>query len=144
MTTTSETRIESARKRPGMYVGDTTDGSGATHLVFEVLGNAFDQYLAGRCSRVEIVVDADGTITVTDDGPGLPVDGDETRPPLEQILTTMSDRPTVDGHKPHVHLWPNGVGLFVVNALSDRFEMVSARDGVEARTRTRAANAWSR
>jgi DNA gyrase/topoisomerase IV subunit B len=92
MTTTSETRIESARKRPGMYVGDTTDGSGATHLVFEVLGNAFDQYLAGRCSRVEIVVDADGTVMVTDDGPGLSVDGDETRPPLQQILTARRCR----------------------------------------------------
>jgi DNA gyrase subunit B len=132
VTSTPMTAIDCVRKRPGMYVGDT-DGSGAMHLVLEVVANAFDQYLVGRCSRIDVEIAADRTVTVTDDGPGMPVDGDATRPPLEHVLTTLSHRPTVDGHKPHVHLWVGGVGLFAVNALSERFEMITARDGVEAR-----------
>lgn len=121
--------IENIRKRPGMYVGDTVDGSGLSHLVFDVIANAYDQYLAGRCSSIALTLAADGTITVEDDGPGLPVDG-----ALAALLTQLSTRATVDGHRPHVHLGLGGIGLCVVNALSERFEVATIRDGTLART----------
>jgi DNA gyrase subunit B len=124
--------VSLVRKRPGMYVGDTEDGSGILHMLLEVLANSFDQHLAGRCSRASIEIAGDGTITVEDDGPGLSVEGGDGRPPLHQILTLMSGLPTVDGHRPHVHLGLGGLGLFMVNALSDRFELRSVRSGVLA------------
>jgi len=112
-----------------MFVGDTEDGSGVLHMVLEVLANSYDQHLAGRCSQVSIEIAADGTITVTDNGPGLAADGGDGLPPLHEMLTCLSDRATVDGHRPHVHLGLGGLGLFVVNALSERFELRSVRQG---------------
>jgi DNA gyrase subunit B len=99
-------------------------------MLLEVLANSYDQYLAGRCSRVSIEIAANGTITIEDDGPGIGADG-VARLPLEQLLGHKSDRPTVDGHRPHAHLGLGGMGLFVVNALSDPFELRSVRDGSE-------------
>lgn len=115
-----------------MYIGGA-DGDGQMHLVLEVLANAHDQYLAGRCSSVRIDVDADGAVCITDDGPGMPLDATGAWPGLHSLLTTMSDQPTVDGHRPHAHLGMGGIGLFVVNALSERFEISTIRDGTESR-----------
>jgi DNA gyrase subunit B len=129
-----ETEIAAARKRPGMYIGDADSGDGALNMVLEVIANACDQHFAGRCSMIEIDVAANGTITVADDGPGMPVHGGNGLPPIDVLLTRHSHRPTIDGHRPHVHLGPGGLGLFVVNALSERFELATIRDGIAAKT----------
>jgi DNA gyrase subunit B len=115
-----------------MWVGDTTDGTGQVQMVLEVLANSYDQYLHGRCRSVDIRIAADGTVTVEDDGPGIAAGGGEL-PPLEELLTRRVEKPTVDGHRPHVHIGIGGLGLFVVHALSDRFELVTVHDGVETR-----------
>lgn len=127
--------VGSVRKRPGMYVGDTDDGSGLIAMVLEVVANAYDQYLAGRCSSVSLTIATDGTVTVEDDGPGFAAAGGDGVPPLENVLTRLSTTPTVDGHRPHVHLGLGGMGLAVVNALSEQFELVSVREGTELRTK---------
>ncbi len=126
--------VANVRQRPGMYVGDTNDGSGLLDLVLEVVANAYDPYMVGRCSSIGLAIAADGTITVEDDGPGIAVGGGDGMPPLDVMLTQLSTRPTVDGHRPHVHLGQGGLGLVVVNALSERFELSTVRGGVEART----------
>lgn len=126
--------VEAARKRPGMYVGDTDSGAGVLNMLLELVANSYDQHFAGRCSTIQLEVAPDGTITVEDDGPGLPVHGEAGVPSFDVLLTQPSFRPTVDGHRPHVHLGRGGMGLFPVNALSERFELVSIRNGVEART----------
>ncbi len=128
------TIVEGIRTRPGMYVGDIRSGAGIVHMTLELLGNACDQYLTGRCTRILVVVAGDGTITVEDDGPGFPPRGDARLPPLDVLLTTFFDQPTVDGHRPHVHLGLGTPGLAAVNALSERLELVTVCDGVEART----------
>ncbi|MBK7077052.1 MAG: hypothetical protein IPH44_32655 [Myxococcales bacterium] len=133
---TSAGIIESARRRPGMFVGGC-DGQGLVHLAMEVIGNAFDQHLLGRCDRIEVAVEPDGTITVSDEGGGLPVDGGEGRPPLAELLTIHRDLPTADGHRPHVHLTLVGVGLVVVNALCAELEVETVHAGVRARGRWR-------
>ncbi|HEY1817476.1 MAG TPA: ATP-binding protein [Kofleriaceae bacterium] len=118
---------DSVRARPGMYVGDTQDGSGVLHMVLELVGNAIDQHWAGKCSRVDVAIGSDVAITVRDDGPGLAEPA--------RYFERQSDRPTFDGHRPHVHvgLGLRGFGLFVVNALSERLGVSTVRDGVEAR-----------
>ena len=126
------TTVETVRRRPGMFVGGHGDDA-VLQLIFEVLGNAVDQHLLGRCSNVTIVIGEDGTISISDDGPGFAANGGNGVPPLDDLLTTFSDRPTVDGHRPHVHVGLRGLGLFVVNALTERFEIVTVRRGVEAR-----------
>lgn len=128
------TPLEAARKRPGMYVGGTDDNA-VLQLVYEVLGNAVDQHLLGRAATVAIAIEDDGTITMTDDGPGLSADGARRVPPLHELLTTLSTRPTVDGHRPHVHIGLGGAGLFIVNALSESFEVSTIHAGIEARAR---------
>lgn len=124
--------IGAIRKRPGMYVGDTGDGSGILHMVLEVVANAFDQYLAGRCTRITIGIEADDTSTVEDDGPGIPAEGRDRLPGLENLFEERSEQPTVDGHRPHVHLGLGAIGLAVVNALSERFEVTTVCGGQEA------------
>jgi DNA gyrase subunit B len=109
-----------------MYVGDV-DGSGVLNMLLKVVANTCDQHLAGRCSRTSIEIGPDGTITIDDDGAGLSAEGGDGLPPLHQMLTIPSGRPTVDGHRPHVHLGHGGLGLCVVNALSERFELRSVR-----------------
>lgn len=129
----SSSRIESVRMRPGMYVGNTHDGSGIDQMILELVANSYDQYLLGRCSKVSIRRTADGAITVEDDGPGIPVGGGKGLPPLETLLTELSDKPTIDGHRPHVHLGLGGLGIVIVNALSERLELVTVHDGQETR-----------
>lgn len=131
---------ESVRKRPGMYVGDTRDGSGLAHLVWEVLANAVDQHLRGEARRVRIEVFYDGAVEMEDDGGGIsmtPV-APEGRPVLEEVLVSMHDRPTFDGHGPHIHLGygNHGVGLAPVSALCSFFEIETTFRGERARVRT--------
>ncbi len=117
-----------------MFVGET-DRTGVLDLVLELLANAYDHHLGGRCSRAAIEIAADGTITVEDDGPGFVAEGSNGVPPLLQLLTTRSTTPTVDGHRPHFHLGAGGIGLFVVNALSEQFTLRSVRGGIRTTAR---------
>lgn len=122
--------IASIRKRPGMFVGGSGE-DGVLQLLLEVVANSYDQYLADRCTAMGVELDADGTITVIDNGPGIRLNDGLT---LEHLLTTGSNLPTVDGHHPHMHLGMRaGLGFVVVNALSERFDLVTVVDGREAR-----------
>jgi DNA gyrase/topoisomerase IV subunit B len=109
--------VEGIRRRPAMYIGDI-GGSGLHHMVWEVLANAVDEFLGGRCSRIDITVNADGAVTVEDDGRGMRVDVVDGKPFPEIALTTFHDAPTLDGHAPHEHVGLHGAGLFPVCALS--------------------------
>jgi DNA gyrase subunit B len=110
--------LDSIRRRPGMYIGDTTDGSGLTHLVWELVSNSLDQHLARRCTRVDVLIERDGSVVVDDDGPGIRLDELAGRAFAEVALTQFHATPTFDGHAPHEHVGRRGVGLFVLNALS--------------------------
>jgi len=124
--------VAAVRKRPGMYVGDTEDGSGILHLVFEVLANALDLHLSGKCDCIEIVVDPQGMISVADNGPGLRLELSEGVSFAERALTQLHNTPTLDGHAPHEHLnlagGLHGVGLCVVCALSSSLQLDVYRD----------------
>jgi DNA gyrase subunit B len=116
-----------------MYVGDIDDGRGAMQLLLDVIANSYDQHLVGRCTSIDIELEADGSVRVTDDGPGISLEPADGRPGLHEMLTTISNRPTVDGHRPHAHLGIGGIGLFVVSALSERFEITTVHAGTSAR-----------
>jgi DNA gyrase/topoisomerase IV subunit B len=120
------TTVSDVRKRPAMFVGGI-DGTGVLNLLLELVANVTDQHLAGRCTRASIELASDGTITVEDDGPGFSAEGGDALPPLHELLTRYSFTPTVDAHSPHVHLGVGGLGLFIVNALSERFELRTVR-----------------
>ncbi|MFC5454545.1 hypothetical protein [Prosthecobacter fluviatilis] len=121
--------IAAIRLRPGMYIGDTGP-RGIAHLVNELVANGLDQYLAGQASRIDIT-HRGSSICVSDDGAGLPYDvpGTEEKTLAETFFTELHDTPTADGHSPHVHLNPGGVGLIVMTALSSKVEVVSHRAG---------------
>ncbi|MGB1013266.1 MAG: ATP-binding protein [Nannocystaceae bacterium] len=128
--------LEAVRRRPGMYIGDTHDGSGLHHLVWEIVGNTIDEHLAGHASKLLVHVDND-VVTVEDDGRGISVDivPSHGRPALEVILTKIHAGATFDGHTPHVHIGPmlHGVGLAVVNALSSHLQVDVWRKGLHYR-----------
>jgi DNA gyrase subunit B len=121
---------ERIRRYAGMYIGDT-GADGALNLVLELVANVVDQHLAGRCTRLEVTLHTDGSTTITDDGPGIARDGGAGVPPLVDLFTRRLERPTVDGHRPHVHVGLGGAGLAAVCALSERLEVTTVRDGVE-------------
>lgn len=123
------------RRRPAMYIGGCgTDGVHA--LLLEVLANAVDEHLAGSGGEIAVGVEADGTISVEDGGRGLPLaPGADGAGAGVTALTTLHSGPTADGHRPHVHLYAGGIGLAVVNALSDRLEVESRREGAVWRVR---------
>lgn len=121
--------LEAIRQRPGMYIGDTWDGSGLAHMLWEVVANALDEHLAGHCDRIAIEVAEDGAISVDDNGRGIRLDEIAGVPFAEQALTSFHTGPTFDGHAPHEHIGARGVGLFVVCALSARLELQVCRDG---------------